>query len=272
MVDTTTHDVMVAQTEIAQELLDYFQGARTKIENSIATMYDPVTIFVDANAGDDANEGTSAAPVRTFGKALTMVPDGGKTIIRLREGMEYGTMGGNSVVNFNAGTVIEVNRWDGDWSDTDARPILHLETAVVNGQNASAAVIYAYGPFQFITRGIKIVCDVPANTALGWPSATRRFIRVGNHVSGTQIDIRLNKTSITVPANGVQIAGARFRETIILGVDAVEISGDGALISDAANGSVLVSAGSVTASGTTKLLDGGTIGQNVLTNSPAVTL
>ncbi|WP_065329457.1 hypothetical protein [Tritonibacter mobilis] len=252
------------------DLKEYFEGARDRIQTAIDTMYDPKTIYVDSNVGDDANEGTTAAPVRTFGKALTMVPDGGKSIIRLREGLEYGTSGGNTSVSFRAGTVLEVNRWGGDAGDAATHPILHLESRVLNGKNATASTIYAYGPFQFIARSIRIVCDVPQDESLGW--GARKFIRVGHYIAGTTIDLRFNRNVLTVPPNAVQIAGPRFSETVFLGVDNVEISGDGALITDAAYGTVLVSAGNVTASGTTKLLDGGTIGQNVLTNSPAVTL
>lgn len=254
------------------ELKAYFEGARNRIDDKIDTVYDPKTIYVDSNIGDDANDGTSNAPVRSFGYAMTLVPDGGKAIIRLREGLVYGTSGGDTSVDFKSSTVIEINRWDGEWEDTVTHPILHLENTVFSGQNSSALTIYAYAPFQLITRGIKVVCDIPQDEGLGWFSSKRKFIRAGHYISGTQVDLRFSNTDLTVPPNAVQIAGPQFRETILLGVNGAAISGDGALITDAADGSIMVSAGSVVASGTTKLLDGGVIGQNVLTNSPTVTL
>ena len=254
------------------DLKTYFEGARNRIEAAIDTMYDPKTLYVDSNAGDDANEGTSAAPVRTFGKALTLVPDGGKSIIRLREGLVYGTSGGDAALYFNASTVVEVNRWDSDWADTVTHPIIHLENAVSNGQNSSACTIYAGGPFQFIFRGVKVVADVPANEVLGWVAHKRKFIRTASFVAGTQIGLQLHNAHFTLLGNAVEVAGPQYREAIFVGIDHSSIAGGGALITDAADGSCMVSVGSLTASDGSKILDGGTIGQNVLTNSPTVTL
>jgi hypothetical protein len=254
------------------DLKQYFEGARARIKHEIETMYDTQSIYVDSNTGDDANEGSSAAPLRTFGMALTRVRDGGKTVIQLREGLVYGTSGGNTAVTFNAKTTIEIRKWDNQYSDPVTHPILHLENTIENGQNSSATTIFANNSFKLDIRGVKVVCDVPSDETIGWVGFKRKFVRAGHSRSGVTLDIRVNQSIFTVPPNAVQFAGPQYFETIILGVDRIEISGDGALVTDVNRGVIVASVGTVVASNTTKLLDGGTLGENVLTNSPTVTL
>ncbi len=79
MTDQTTHDVMVAQTAKAQELLNYFQRVRGDIDDKIADLYAarlnlPATlrrkVHVDQANGDDANDGALDRPVSSIGKAM----------------------------------------------------------------------------------------------------------------------------------------------------------------------------------------------------------
>jgi len=71
MTDTTTHDVMVAQTAKAQELLDYFHGQRDVQEAQFAAALAAFpninrTFYVDQAAGNDANDGSEANPFLTL--------------------------------------------------------------------------------------------------------------------------------------------------------------------------------------------------------------
>ncbi|KEP69657.1 hypothetical protein DL1_03330 [Thioclava dalianensis] len=254
------------------ELKSYFETARDRIESAIDTMYDTVLFYVDGDVGDDANDGSVSHPFKNFGKAMSMARNGGKTTIRLRQGQSYNMDGANDDFNFTDNTVVEVARWDSDWSDVDSHPEIHIECDVSSGLNSVKRMVYAYAPFSFIARGVRLVCDTPIDTGLGWLAFRRNFIRVGNNIAGTTIDVRFYRSHLTIPADAAHFAGPNYRETILLGLEFCTITGDGALICDVSKGCAIVSVGNLTSEGTTKLLDGGTVGQNVLTNSPGVTV
>ena len=97
MVDTTTHDVMVTQTEKAQELLDFFQGARAQIEADLNAAAYRVgdtqrSVYVDQVNGDNANSGLADAPVQTLQAAINMSTYEGVLNIKLMSDYHHETV------------------------------------------------------------------------------------------------------------------------------------------------------------------------------------
>lgn len=78
MVDITTHDVMVAQTEKMQLLIDAFNGKEAQIDAKVAALTGSleVSYYVDPLNGDDTAVGSDAAPLQSLAEAIGRVPNG----------------------------------------------------------------------------------------------------------------------------------------------------------------------------------------------------
>ena len=84
----TTHEALVRQTNTAEELLTYFQGARDSIDQAVAQALVSIPeiyrlFHVDAAIGNDEAAGDLAAPLATFGEAIERTPRGGIVEVRL---------------------------------------------------------------------------------------------------------------------------------------------------------------------------------------------
>lgn len=150
MTDQTTHDVMVAQTAKAQELLAYFQGARDNINNTLAEAASRhsgvfVNIYLDQATGDDANVGTRQAPVATVQRAVDLSPPHAILLIHIRGDYtttaRYGSKGRRILVNGCHGT--------GDTfttaSQTSERPLITPTVVNVGGHARVNGFANEYG-------------------------------------------------------------------------------------------------------------------------------
>lgn len=78
MVDATTHDVMVAQTQEMRAILDYFQNFRGTVDPIINQIRESlsVRIYLNETAGNDLSLGGENTPVKTVKEAVSRVPPG----------------------------------------------------------------------------------------------------------------------------------------------------------------------------------------------------
>jgi hypothetical protein len=260
-------DAQIAARQAAYDALaDDLEGV------AIDVAFGTQKIYVDADLGDDANSGKQNEPFQTFAKAMQVVRDGGRTTIYLSEGGQYSTGAVSADVSFQAPTTITIARL-GSLPDTENKPTLTLTAFDEDGGTAkSSIVIFASSAFQMTFQGVDVICGEYGAGSANFRTFRRQFIRPGIYLAGVPISVGFYNSNLIATPTSVRFSGCDLSAVLQCGFYDCGISGEGTLFNNTDGGSVSVSATNCVATGATKICDSGTIGQNILTNAPAVTL
>lgn len=217
MTDQTTHDVMVAQTQKAQELLDYFQGARagfedakddmqTQVNASLANMPEALraTYHVNPITGSDDNDGSTNGPFATLEKAVGSIPKNGQGTVYLTEDA---TLSSNVYLPEGSGVSLIISTGKS----------LYLETFVHGtfNQNDMGGFYAAHGvaPIALRVQGGRIVW--PSNPTNGLVNRHHRYMALLGSNSGSgpaHLHVECVLTEFVMPADGVGcVLGTDFR-------------------------------------------------------------
>lgn len=265
MVDTTTHDVMVAQTEKAQELLDYFQGHRDALEGDriahgaavtaelgnlagvVASELDK-TLYVDNSLTEAAN---NSFP--TIKAAVESLPSGSRAEIKLNDDQVHAIESG---IISKARFVLFTRRNDGS-----AMARITAVAYAVNGYNNMPG-LYAESDSALFFSNLGV--DLPAAKAdagLAW-STLDAFIRprFGGYVS-----VGLSGCEVTGGEN-LGLTKVQFGSLVRLGLRSVTLDGAFLGVAGVTSGLALISKSAVTLANGAALQSGGTLGTHYLQN------
>lgn len=120
-------------------------------------------IYVDALNGNDSAEGTSTSPVRTFNKALRMIPPGARGVINLKQGQVHeaykdGTSG--------AEKTIIVAMW---YNSGNGKPVLKCNPTSFTGQSQIASLFEGVSRVSVKFMDIEIATGVVSDPAVNHP-------------------------------------------------------------------------------------------------------
>lgn len=138
-------------TAAGSALVEMFKNKKADIDKAVATALAAVPLmrrdfFVDAAAGDDAGEGSQAAPFLTFKRAVDACPTGGYSRIFLRAGQTHDMLAATDATQKH----LEVFPY-GD----GIMPVLRAGMTMV-GANQSAASLRVRGAPVYV-KGVKLV-------------------------------------------------------------------------------------------------------------------